>query len=555
MTPEQLPSGPALSSVTGGLARLSGLAVEDLLEELRVRAGTVQAAQDRMAALLDAVVVVSSDLELSAVLRRIVQAAIELVDATYGALGVIGPGGEELIEFVTLGIDDEQRARIGPEPHGKGLLGMIITSPHPQRVDCIADHPDSFGFPANHPVMTSFMGAPVRIRDTVYGNLYLTDKRGSETFSAADEGVLTALAAAAGVAIDNARLYERTRMSQHWADASREVVSALLQGRSESEVLTEATEHLLELTGAPYCMIAVPREADLVVVASAGGAPHPVGAVVTDPSWLEALAQVAQQSVLDTSTTTVVPLIVPGQRALGLLVVGALETANPVLGEALAEFAQRLAVGLTAADSQEERARAELLEDRDRIARDMHDHVIQRLFATGLSLQSAGRSITEVAARDRIEGAVDEIDAVIKDIRHTIFALHRAPGPRSLTAEISGVCDAAHVTLGFAPSLTIQGPTGEVPDHIAADLLAVVREGLSNAARHAHASVVGVRVSVGPQLTVQVTDNGRGVPDDVGRSGLDNLARRASTRGGSFEIRSAEGGGTQLVWQVPRDGA
>jgi signal transduction histidine kinase len=535
----------------GSMARLSTLQLEDLLEELRARAGSARAAQERMSALLDAVVAVSSDLELSAVLRRIVESACQLVDAKYGALGVLGPGGEDLIEFVTHGVTAEERAALGPLPHGRGLLGLIIRSPHPQRVERIREHPESYGFPANHPVMTSFLGAPVRIRDQVFGNLYMTDKQSAKAFSADDEAILTALAAAAGVAIDNARLYHHSRTSQHWGEATRDLVSALLQGRSEAEVLADAARRVVALTGARACVIAQPQGRDLVVAAAAGDEAPPVGAVVADPIWRAALATSGESVTQGAAAEVLLPLVVDGAGALALIVIQGMPVELGGSAAPLDDFGQRLAVGLTAASSLREKARVDLLEDRDRIARDMHDHVIQRLFATGLSLQSAGRLASEPSVRDRIETAVDEIDAVIKDIRHTIFALHRTPDSRSLTVEISAICEAAVVTLGFAPSLTIHGSPGEVPEHVAADLLAVVREGLSNAARHARATVVSVVVDIGADACVVVRDNGRGVPEGAARSGLDNLSRRASTRGGSFELASTAEGGTEVTWRVP----
>jgi hypothetical protein len=276
---------PLEANGPGSMARLSTLELDDLLEELRGRAGSARLAHERMSALLDAVVAVSSDLDLSAVLRRIVESACQLVDAKYGALGVLGPEGEDLIEFVTHGVTAEERAAMGPTPHGRGLLGLIIRSPHPQRVDRISEHPDSYGFPANHPVMTTFLGAPVRIRDQVFGNLYMTDKRSAETFSADDEAILRALAAAAGVAIDNARLYHRSRSQQRWGEATRDLVSALLQGRSEAEVLGEAARRVVGLNGATACVIVQPQGRDLVVTAAAGDqAPSP-GVVVNDPGW------------------------------------------------------------------------------------------------------------------------------------------------------------------------------------------------------------------------------------------------------------------------------
>ena len=509
-------------------------------------------AHQRMTSLLDAVLAVSSDLELSAVLRRIVESACQLVDAKYGALGVLGPQGEELVEFVTHGVTDEERAAIGPQPHGRGLLGLIIRSPHPQRVPRISEHPDSYGFPPNHPVMTSFLGAPVRTRDEVFGNLYMTDKLSAPEFSADDEAILAALAAAAGVAIDNAQLYHRNRTQLVWGEATRDLVSALLQGRSEDDVLADAARRVVDLTGARTCVIAQRQGSELVVAAAAGAPVPDVGEVVTDPVWRSVLAATAVPRVPDwTALDALVPIAVGGREALGVLSISGMPVQLGGSRAPLADFAQRLAVGLTAARAQREQARITLLEDRDRIARDMHDHVIQRLFATGLSLQSAGRLVGEPVARERIEGAVDEVDAVIKDIRHTIFALHRAPDSRSLGSEVSAVCEAAVVTLGFAPSLSIKGFLAEVPEQVAADLLAVIREGLTNAARHAGATKVSVHVEVADDVQVRVQDDGRGVPEGTPRSGLDNLARRAATRGGTFELDTSHGGGTTVVWRVP----
>ncbi|GAB3437509.1 two-component system sensor histidine kinase [Phycicoccus ginsengisoli] len=537
----------------GSMLRLSALELDDLLDELRDRAGSARAAQERLSALLDAVVAVSSDLELPTVLRRIVESACHLVGARYGALGVLGPEGDQLVEFVTYGVSEEERERIGPLPHGRGLLGLLIHSPHPQRVADIHEHPESYGFPENHPLMTSFLGTPIRIRNEVFGNLYMTDKLSGTEFTADDEVILTALAAAAGVAIDNARLYNRSVTQQRWGEATRDLVSALLQGRAQGDVLANAVHHVLELTDATSCAIAVPRGSDLVVAAAAGeGAPQ-VGTVVHDQDWLAELAS-PSRGVHEAEGGLVLVSLGAGGEPLGVLAVRDMTTVNGFTAPLL-DFGQRLGVGLTAAQAQEERGRIDLLEDRDRIARDMHDHVIQRLFATGLSLQSLGRQLTDAAARERVEAAVDEVDAVIKDIRHTIFALHRSPDSRSLASEVTTLCENAVVTLGFAPSLTVRGTLADVPEQLAADLLAVVREALSNAARHAGASVVSVLVDAADQLRVEVRDNGRGVQPGTRRSGLDNLARRATTRGGQLVIGVPAEGGTELVWSVPLEKA
>ena len=503
----------------------------------------------RLAALFDAVVAVGSDLDLPSVLRRIVEAGCALVDARYGALGVLGEDGRDLVEFVTHGLTDEQRAAIGPEPHGRGLLGLVIRSPGPHRVARIAAHPDSHGFPANHPAMTSFLGAPVRVRDEVYGNLYLTDKMGADEFTEDDEAAISALASAAGVAIDNARLYQRSRDRQEWAEVARVLVESLLRGRPEQEVLADLARETLRLTGAARTTVATPAGTDLVVAASTGSDARTVGDVVDDPRWRRVVVPgPAPATPHDRDLLVRLGL---EDRVLGVLALedvprGATSRELPV-----AELARRLSEGLTAASAQRERARLDVLEDRDRIARDMHDHIVQRLFATGLSLQSTARRIEDPDARERVDHAVDEVDGVIRDLRTTIFGLHHQKATRSLRSRLSDLVDGAAVTLGFAPTLTVAGDLTTVGPDVAEDLLAVVREGLSNAARHAGAGRVDVLVRVGEEVRVVIGDDGRGLPDGVVRSGLDNLGHRAGTRGGRLTVSAGDLGGTELVWVVP----
>jgi signal transduction histidine kinase len=534
---------------------LSSLDLDDLVEELRGRASSARASQERLSSLLDAVLAVSSDLDLAEVLHRIVVVACELVDASYGALGVLGPGGEELVEFVTHGLTREEREAIGPLPRGHGLLGLIIASPKPQRVENIGEHPDSYGFPPNHPPMTSFLGAPVRIRDQVFGNLYLTDKRTAPEFSEDDESILTALAAAAGVAIDNARLYDGVRIRQLWGEVIGNATQSLLAGRDQAEVLEEVVAEIRDLTGAASCLIALSQESELVVAAVAPQAAADddrpgVGESVRDGQMRAALLEPPRLVSLDTrSTRALVPLAL-GNTPLGILAVDWSEGEQSGHLPHLADFGRSLAVSLGAASARSERARSELFEDRERIARDMHDNVIQRLFATGMSLQSAG-PMSDPSVRLKLDSAVDELDAAIKDIRHAIFALNRIPGARPLSAEIATICADASITLGFAPELRLSGHTADIPESLAADLLAVVREGLSNVARHASASAVEVTVTVTSDVTVGVSDDGRGVGADVVRSGLANLARRAQRRGGTFSLDTHTPSGTTLTWCVP----
>ena len=558
---------------------LSSLELDDLVEELRARAASARVSQERLGSLLDAVLAVSSDLELAEVLHRIVVAACDLVDATYGALGVLGPSGEELVEFVTHGVTEEERAAIGPLPRGHGLLGMIIVSPHPQRVSNIGQHPDSYGFPPNHPPMTSFLGAPVRIRDQVFGNLYLTDKRSAPAFSEEDEAILTALAAAAGVAIENARLYEHARTQQQWSEVLADATQALLAGTPQEQVLEDVVGRVSRLAKADACAVALRHGSDLVVAAVSSGeglragdgaeAPRrpdgsastesmvsedwrAPGEVVRDPRMLSAMLEPAH---LETRAPQGMRATVPialGESPMGVLVVDWGFDEHTDLLPHLELLGRGLAVSLGAASARSDRARSELLEDRDRIARDMHDNVIQRLFATGMSLQSAA-PVSAPEVRAKLERAVDELDAAITDIRHTIFALHRVPGGRPLSAEIATLCGDAAVSLGFSPELRLSGPVADLPETVSAELLSVVREALSNVARHAAASSVSVTVEVADDVSVVVTDNGRGIPEGVGRSGLGNLARRAEGRGGTFRVGSGATSGATVEWRVPLD--
>ncbi|MEO6020325.1 MAG: GAF domain-containing protein [Knoellia sp.] len=559
----QTPQDPA-GSTSASLWSASSMQLDDLLEELRARAGSARESQVRMSSLLDAVVAVSSDLDLADVLHRIVVSACELVNATYGALGVLGPGGEELIEFVTHGLTDEERDAIGTLPRGHGLLGLIITSPRPQRVTDIGKHAKSYGFPPNHPPMTSFLGAPVRIRDEVFGNLYLTDKRHAKEFSEDDEAILVALAAAAGVAIENARLYDRTRTQQLWGDVAARATQGLLAGEAREVVLAEVADRVAELTEASSCFVALTQGTDLVVIASTDVGPA-VGTSVGEVGLRAAMLSEPESARVEThgstGTRSTAPLVL-GEAPLGLIVVDWAAEERPSHLHELSAFAERLTVSLVAASAQTERARVERYEDRDRIARDMHDHVIQRLFATGMSLQSAARVSDEVV-RERLDRAVDDIDSAIKDIRHTIFGLHRQVGARALTSEITAICRDASVTLGFPPELRLTGRTDDLSETVAVDVLAVLREGLSNVARHAGATQVQVAVEVISELTgdvagdltgdvtVTVVDDGHGLPPGTRRSGLDNLARRAQHRGGSLQLEPGEPSGTRLVWRVP----
>jgi len=558
----------------------AALELDDLLEQLRGRARLARRSQERLGALLDAVMAVSSDLELSDVLSRIVQAACQLVDARYGALGVLGPDGEHLSEFITYGLTDEEREVIGELPRGHGVLGLLIRDPRPRRLRNIGEHPDSAGFPDGHPSMNSFLGTPVRIRDHVFGNLYMSEKRGAVEFSLDDEAMLTALAAAAGVAIENARLYDQSRREREWSATVSELTQTLLEGREVEAALVFLTERARTLSQADMAALCLYEDSELIVRAvDSVHAVKGLGDQLADERWQDLMSgrepllliPAPEESLVGPAVmaarelgglepggpVAVVPIAVGGAE-IGLLIVGwppsasaeAQATASLVN---LTTFAQQAGLALEAANAQRDRARSALLEDRDRIARDMHDHVIQRLFATGLSLQSAARHAVNPVTRERVEVAVDELDAAIKDIRNSIFALHRVDFGSGIRGQLDEIVASATTSTGFTPDFIVEGLLIGLPEPVEVDLIAVVREGLSNIARHAHATSARVHVAVAKDLTVEISDNGVGADPGVVRSGLSNLERRATASGGTFKVSANHPSGLILHWSVPVD--
>ena len=375
--------------------------------------GTGVAGPRSLRQLLEAVIGLGSDLDLAATLGRIVAAATALSDARYGALGVLDEAKRALAEFITVGLDDEARAEIGPLPQGHGILGLLIAHPEPIRLPDLREHPDSYGFPPHHPPMRSFLGVPIMVRGEVFGNLYLTDKQSQEVFSDVDEELVVALSAAAGVAIENARLHQRV---------------------------------------------------------------------------------------------------------------------------------QRMA----------------LLEDRERIAMDLHDTVIQQLFAVGLSLEGTSRRLDDQEAVRRIQRSVEDLDSTIKTIRSTIFALG-APagvGAYGLRDRVLSLVDELTGPLGFRPKVLFDGLVDSLAQQATADdAIAALRELLSNVTKHASVSMVDVMVKVdGSQLTIRVEDDGVGMDGEVIRGsglGLRNLSARAERLGGAFTYGPCEEGGTWFEWTVP----
>ena len=519
--------------------------------------------------LLDAVLAVGSDLDLQTVLRRIAEAATTLVDAEYGALGVIRDDGQGLSQFLVVGVDAQTQERIGDLPRGEGMLGELIRHPHPLRLHDLTEHPQSVGFPAGHPPMRSFLGVPIRVRDVVFGNLYLTQKRGGRDFDQTDEDVVLALAAAAGAAIDNARLYTQTRQRERWLQASSEVVAALQGGSDPEAVLELVAQRAREVTGSRLALVALPLPQDrlLIEVADGEGAEGARGRLLDRGTTL--LADVLGAGASRTHSARhlglpgaglvmCVPLGVPGRPARGVLAVLDPPDADlPLTERTLAVFAGQAAVSLELAERRAEAERLAVFEDRDRIARDLHDTVIQQLFATGMQLEAVDRQLQDRPdASGRVRRSIDDLDRTIRELRSTIYGL-QAPhgGAASVRALVLQVIDAGTAQLGFTPSLRMDGLIDtRLSEVIGEHLLAVLREALSNAARHAQAHAVDVLLAVrDDDVLLQVSDDGVGLSDGGRRSGLANAASRAAQLGGQLELSVPSGGGTRLSWRVPLD--
>ena len=551
------------------------LQLDDLLSELQSRLQTVRDTRDRVRGLLEAVIAVGSSLRLEAVLRRIVEAAVTLVDAQYGALGVIDQDGR-LADFIPVGLDEATIAGIDHWPEGRGLLGLLITDPRPLRLADMASHPQSSGFPAGHPPMTSFLGVPIRIRDEVYGNLYLTGKRGGAAFGEEDETLVTALSAAAGVAIENARLFDEAHRQQQWLAASSEVTRRLLAGARVDEVLSFVTEQTLQMTAADLVVLALP-DADrqyLTISHAAGeraqaalGLKLPTetsisGKVLADgqPITVEDFrhdprASQAARETLELGPAILLPLGNAGN-VRGVLTVGRVAGAMPLPQGAMQlamTFAAQAGIVLELAERRQDAERLSIFEDRDRIARDLHDQVIQRLYASGMKLQGTLPLITRPLVEERVSSVVDDLDHTITDIRAAIFSLQaRGTGVPSLRQKVADVIDEMTEAHGMSSSVDVDERLDQVvPGEIGEHLLHALREALSNAARHGRAAHVDVTVLVNGKLSLRVHDNGTGIKDTVRRSGLANLAQRAEPYGGTLTVGGTSGGGTELRWQVP----
>ncbi|WP_189802968.1 sensor histidine kinase [Streptomyces tanashiensis] len=569
-----VPEGPGPAN-----RKVPRLRLDELLDEVQVRIDEVRGTRDRLNGLLEAVMSVGRELDLPQVLRDIVEAAVTLVDAEYGALGVIGDD-RKLSEFLPVGIADDLRAQIGDLPSGHGLLGELIRNPKPLRLTELSAHPASYGFPPHHPPMHSFLGVPIRVRDEVFGNLYLTEKRGGAEFDAEDESVVTMLAVAAGIAIENARLYEEGRLRQRWLAASSDLTSALLSGAEETEVLDGMLEQAADIAAADmgvFYLVGAGGELRGSLARGEGAEAHR-GVVLPTSEGTLAEAALAQEGLLTVADVenesrirvqperwrgfgpAVAVTVGTKERLSGVLILARRHGRPPFTGLeiiALPGFAGQAALALELADRRRDAEQVSLLEDRDRIARDLHDLAIQRLFATGMTLQSARRFVEHPEAVDRLTRAIDDLDATIKIIRSTIFGLREhetAEAPR-LRSRLVKAVDEVATTLGFAPALRMEGLLEtDVPHEAAEEVIAVIGEALTNVARHAraHSAEVSVVAEDGV-LAVTVRDDGTGIPQGGSRSGLRNLSERAERLGGTLSVqaRAEPRSGTILEWRIP----
>ncbi len=532
---------------------------------------------ERLRSLLDAVVAMAADLTLDGALQSIVDSASELVDAEYGFLGVLdGTSNRRLGTFAVHGLDEAHQTMIGGLPEGRGVLGFVIDHPEPIRVERLADHPHRAGFPLRHPDMTSFLGVPIRIHGAVFGNLYLTNKRSAEGFSETDEEIAEALAAAAGVVIENARLYEQVESRGRWLEATADIATAMHKPMSRAAARQIIVERARDVARADAAALLVPDAQGRQVITAVTGVTRDIAGREATMPWVDRIVASGEPAVShDIASDDQVPPAVlqtlPELRALhgqplpleegtAVLVLGWTEghqsraaSLDPTLPRG---FAQQAALALQVVRARESASRLAVFEDRDRIGRDLHDLVIQRLFAVGLTLDSTARSV-DPATAERLATAVDNLDLTIKEIRRTIFDLTSPAVPTLMREEIEQIAQEAERLLGFAPHVRLVGDVDRlVPGMVAEQLVAVLHETTSNVVRHSGATRLDLLLDVsdGESVVLEVTDDGRGLAEDeLLGNGLRNLRHRARNLDGHCDFSRPRGGGLRVRWSVPRE--
>ncbi|MCV6984349.1 GAF domain-containing sensor histidine kinase [Mycobacterium shinjukuense] len=534
------------------------------------------AARNQMEQLLRVIVEIGSDLDLDATLRRIVHAARELTAAPYGALAVRDPEGT-LVSFVHSGVDDDTVARIGRLPVGKGILGVSLVETPALRLDDLTTHPAACGFPEHHPPMRAFLGVPITIRGAVFGSLYLAHVDPGVVFSASDEFAARALAFAAAVAVDNAQVFERERTAVKWMKASREITTALLSS-DQPRPLQLIAERACALTDAEQAVVLLPVDADLpaddvdTLVVSAAVGPQaeevigqrigvngsPSGAVFRsgEPLITEALSYPSQEFTDVAQRPAIIMPLRARAEVVGVIAIARGANQPPFDGgflDLVSDFATHAAIALVLASGQEQARQLTILAERERIARDLHDHVIQRLFAAGMDLQGTLARARSPEVTDRLTRTIDDLQAIIEEIRAAVFRLSSPLGhDGGFRDRIARVVAELTENQDIVTTVRLHGPMTAVGSELAEQAEAVLVEAISNVLRHSGASRLTVEVDVADLLTLDIIDNGRGVPvDNSRRSGLANMAYRAEQLGGSCEITGPAEGGTRVHWTAP----
>lgn len=527
---------------------------------------------DRLRGLLRAIDTVVGESDLPVVLRRVVEAAVDLVDAEYGALGVIAADRSSLDQFIHVGLAPPEADAIGALPRGRGILGALIADPEPIRVDRIGTDPRAAGFPAHHPRMDSFLGAPLRVRGEVFGNLYLTNARRG-AFSAEDEELVRALASTAGFAIQNARLLDEARTRATWMTATAELTAALLSTPPE-HLFDLLAGRVADLVDESVVSVLTPVDANerLRVAAARGpGEEDLLGATAADAATLAGAA--LEGDGVRVSTTSAGehpdPALLARAGETGPAIAVALRTRQRTWGalcvarapgerdfsavelEVLGDLASQASIAMELSHARAAQQKAILAEERARIARDLHDHVIQQLFGAGLTLQSLTATV-DGRSRGRIDEVIRQLDDAIAQIRTVVFALSARDGS-SLRHRLIDVVAEASGALPRPPALRFSGPVDHsVHGPLADDVVGVARELLSNSVRHAGAHGISLEVDiVGGDVSVVVADDGGGIRD-ARRSGLANLALRARDHGGTLTLDTGTEG-TRAEWRVPLD--
>jgi signal transduction histidine kinase len=524
------------------------------------------------------IVEIGSDLDLDATLRRIILAARELTSAPYGALAVRDSEGN-LISFVHEGIDADTVRRIGHLPVGKGVLSVSVLDTPALRMDDLTAHPAAVGFPEHHPPMRAFLGVPITIRGTAFGNLYLTHDDPGRVFSESDEVAARALAFAAAVAIDNAQLFERERASVKWMEASREITTALLSSAAPHlHPLRLIAERACALTDAEQAIVLIPVEADLpaeeidtLVVAAADGlhASEVIGQrIPVDGSTSGGVFRSGTPVITEALSFPIQAFTDVGQRPAIVMPLRAHDDIAGVIAIArgtdqppfdsgdldlASDFATHAAIALMLASGREHARQLTIVAERERIAHDLHDHVIQRLFAAGMDLQGTVARVRSPEVANRLNRTLDDLQTIIEEIRTTIFQL-KSPLEHdgTLRYRIQRVVADLTENRDIVTTVRMHGPTTAVGAELAEQAEAVTAEAISNAVRHSGASRLTVEVSVADMLTLDIIDNGCGMPaDNPRRSGLANMSYRAEQVGGSCEISNLPEGGTRVRWTAP----